>query len=333
MHESATTIGLDVGGTKIAIARLEGAELVAHELVTTTRSGSEPLLEQIAGLISRHRTPAVAAVGLGVPSVVEFATGRARSSVNVPLQDVPLRAVLRERLELPVFVDNDATVAALAEAHDGRRFDVPDLIAFTVGTGIGAGLVLGGRVYRGATGAAGEAGHQIIGLDLAAGAPAAGAFPQPGSLEALASGGALGALAREAARGGGGALARRAAEGRTLTGVDAVEAARAGDADALAALRVLGERLGVGIANAINLLDPLAVVVGGGVAAGAGELLLAPARETAARFVLPGVGQRTEIRLARHGAEAGVRGAALLARLELENPSQTETPTSQETGT
>jgi len=332
MNESATTIGLDVGGTKIAIARLEGAELVAHELVTTERSGTEPLLEQIAGLISRHRTPAVAAVGLGVPSVVEFATGRARSSVNVPLQDVPLRAVLRERLELPVFVDNDATVAALAEAHDGRRFDVPDLIAFTVGTGIGAGLVLGGRVYRGATGAAGEAGHQIIGLDLAAGAPAARAFPQPGSLEALASGGALGELAREASRGGG-ALARRAAEGRALTGVDAVEAARAGDADALAALRVLGERLGVGIANAINLLDPLAVVVGGGAASGAGELLLAPARETAARFVLPGVGQRTEIRLARHGAEAGVRGAALLARLELESPSETETPSSQETGT
>jgi len=332
MDGSATTIGLDVGGTKIAVARLEGAELAAHELVATERSGTDALLDQIAGLIEAHRTPAVAAVGLGVPSVVEFATGRARSSVNVPLQDVPLREVLRERAGLPVFVDNDATVAALAEAHDGTRFDVPDLIAFTVGTGIGAGLVLGGRVYRGATGAGGEAGHQIIGLDLTAGAPAAGAFPQTGSLEALASGGALGDLAREASRRGG-ALARLAAEGRTLTGVDAVEAARAGDADALATLRVLGERLGVGIANAINLLDPLEVVVGGGVAAGAGELLLGPARETAARFVLPGVGQRTEIRMARHGAKAGVRGAALLARLELEAASDNTHTVPQETGT
>jgi len=332
MGQSATTIGLDVGGTKIAVARLEGAELASRELVTTERSGTEQLLEQIASLVEQHRTPAVAAVGLGVPSVVEFSTGRARSSVNVPLQDVPLRSVLRERLELPVYVDNDATVAALAEAHDGEHFAVPDLVAFTVGTGIGAGLVLGGRVYRGATGAAGEAGHQIIGLDLSAGAPPAGAFPQQGSLEALASGGALGELARAASRGGG-ALARRAAEGRAVTGVDAVEAARAGDADALGALRVLGERLGVGIANAINVLDPLEVVIGGGVAAGAGELLLAPARETAARFVLPGVGQSTEIRLARHGAEAGVRGAALLARLELDSSPESRPPVPEETGT
>lgn len=331
MGDSATTIGLDVGGTKIAAARLEGATLAEHDLVTTERAGTEALLDQIVSRVEAMRTPSVAAVGLGVPSVVEFATGLARSSVNVPLQDVPLRSVLRERIGLPVYVDNDATVAALAEAHDGVHFAVPDLVAFTVGTGIGAGLVLGGRVYRGATGAAGEAGHQIIGLDLRAGAPAAGAFPQRGSLEVLASGGALGELAREASRGDG-ALARRAAEGAALTGVDAVEAARAGDPGALAALRVLGERLGVGIANAINLLDPLEVVIGGGVAAGAGELLLAPAREAAGRFVLPGVGQRTEIRLARHGAEAGVRGAALLARLELETSSQTQPPVPQESG-
>ncbi len=329
MGETATTIGLDVGGTKIATARLEGATLAARDLVTTEKGGTDALLDQVVARIEALRTPAVAAVGLGVPSVVEFATGLARSSVNVPFQDVPLRSVLRERLDLPVYVDNDATVAALAEAHDGERIVVRDLIAFTVGTGVGAGLVLGGRVYRGATGAAGEAGHQIIGLDLGRGAPAAGAFPQPGSLEALASGGALGELARAAATGTG-ALARRAAEGRALTGVDAVEAARAGDPEALGALRILGERLGVGIANAINLLDPLEVVIGGGVAAAAGELLLAPAREAAARFVLPGVGERTEIRLARHGADAGVLGAALLARLELEDDVQP--PASQETG-
>src|SRR5205814_1565841 len=134
-----------------------------------------------------------------VPSVVEFETGRVVSSVNVPLADVPLREVLGRRLGVPVFVDNDATVAALAEAHDERLAMVSrDLVMITVGTGIGGGLVLGGRIYRGATGGAGELGHTLIGLDLAGAAPSPGDFPQPGSLEALGAGRALDALVCEA---------------------------------------------------------------------------------------------------------------------------------------
>jgi glucokinase len=111
-------------------------------------------------------------------------------------------------------------------------------------------------------------------------------------------------------------LGRLAAQGDHVDGRDVVRAAHEGDPDAIGALRVLGERLGVGIANAINTFDPDEVVVGGGVSV-AGELLLGPAREVARAFVLPGVGERTEIRLARHGRDAGVRGAALLAGLEL----------------
>ena len=135
-----------------------------------------------------------------MPSLIEFATGRIRSSVNIPLKDVPLRELMTERVGLPVYVENDASCAALAEAFRDGRMAVAHLVMFTVGTGVGGGLVLNGRLYRGATGAASEVGHTVIGLDLEHGAPPhTGVFPQAGSLELLASGRALDQLAREAA--------------------------------------------------------------------------------------------------------------------------------------
>lgn len=316
---SASYIGLDVGGTKIAAARLAGGELVAHALEPTDASGTDALIAELARAVERVRSDDVAAVGVGLPSVVEFATGRAKTSVNVPLQDVPVRAVLGAAVGLPVYVDNDATVAAIAEAHDGDELIADNLVMFTVGTGVGGGLVLGGRPYRGATGAAGELGHTLIGVDLGGGAPAAGSFPQEGSLECLAAGTALDRLAREAvADHPDSFLGRRRAAGDALiNGHDVVDGARAGDEVALDLLRLLGERLGVGIANAINMLDPDVVVIGGGVSS-AGDLLLEPAARVARGYVLPGVGEATEIRLAAHGQRAGVLGAALLAKLESE---------------
>jgi glucokinase len=294
-------IGVDVGGTKVSVAVLEGSRLSEPILRPTVLSSSDKLIDQLTTLIA-EQGPADA-VGIGVPSVVDFATGAARHSVNVPLDDVPLRNILTDRLRMPVFVDNDATMAALAEAHDDDlRLVAQILVLFTVGTGVGGGIVIGGRVYHGATGGAAEFGHQLVGADLTDGAPQhSDDAPQPGSLERLASGRALDALARE--RG-------------FPDGPAAVEAAKQGDADALEAVHILGERLGVGIANAINVFDPEQVVIGGGVSS-AGELLLGPARDVAKRFVLPGVGTRTEIRLARYGPMAGVRGAALLAGQEV----------------
>jgi glucokinase len=291
-------IGVDVGGTKISVASLSEAGLDGPHLMPTAAAGGQVLIDEIVQGVQAVRNRDTAAVGIGVPSVVEFATGRVKSTVNIDLADVPLRTVVQERLGLPVFVDNDANCAALAEACDNGQIVSRDLVMLTVGTGIGGGLVLGGRIYRGATGAAGEIGHTLIGLDLERAAPAARGFPQPGSLESLASGRALEQLAAG------------------VPGVEIVAAARQGDAHACAAIRRLGERLGVGIANAINLFDPGLVVIGGGVAS-AGELLLEPARHVARSFVVPGVGERTEIRLARHGPDAGVLGAALLAGHEL----------------
>jgi glucokinase len=310
-------IGVDVGGTKIATATLEDRQLGEPRLVPTEQGSEDALVEQLLGAIDAARGGEARAVGIGVPSVIEFATGRIRSSVNIPLQDVPLRELLTERVGLPVYVENDASCAALAEAFDEGHLTCPHLVMFTVGTGVGGGFVLNGRLYRGATGAAAEVGHTMIGLDLTHGAPAdPGEHPQPGSLEALASGRALDHLAVEAAQEAPDSfLGRRLAADGEVTGHDVVDGAKAGDAAAVHCITILGERLGIGIANAINQFDPLEVVIGGGVST-AGELLLEPARRVAFRHVVPGVGTETRIRLARHGPRAGVLGAALIAAQE-----------------
>lgn len=311
------TVGVDVGGTKVAVAALREGVLAEPRQRPTQQGGAEALIDEIVAAVSEVRTPATATVGIGVPSVIDYATGSARSSVNVPLEDVPLRRILGERLGLPVFVDNDATVAALAEAWDGERIAPDSLVMFTVGTGVGGGLVIGGRIYRGATGAAAEIGHMLVGLPMEGGVPAARDFPQAGSLESLAAGSQLDALALAAAeREPDSALAHKLADAGTISGRDAVEAARAGDEVSREVVAVIARRLGVGIASAINLLDPEVVAIGGGVSA-AGDLLLAPAIETARAYTLPGVGTETEIRLASSGPDAGVLGAALLALTEL----------------
>ena len=295
-------IGVDVGGTKVAVAALENGALSAIDTSPTPIDSTEALLDHLAQRV-RAQGPADA-VGVAVPSVIDWDAGAARFSVNIPLARVPLRSALGSRLDgMAVHVDNDATCAGLAEAlgDDGRPL-VAHLVMVTVGTGVGGGIVIGGRIYRGATGAAAELGHMIVGADLRDGAPGAHRFPHPDSWEHAASGGALGALAGE----------RGLGDGRA-----AVKAARRGEPAAVEVLRVVGERLGVGIANLINVFDPDVVAVGGGVSE-AGELLVGPAREAAGRLTLTGVGTRTEVRVARHGEDAGVRGAALLAMQELD---------------
>jgi glucokinase len=228
--------------------------------------------------------------------------------VNIPLADVPLREVLSERLNVPVFVDNDASVAALAEAEAS---DVRNLVMLTVGTGVGGGVVLDGRVFRGATGAAPELGHMLIGADLSTGEPdVAERAPQPGSLEALASGTALGRLGQQ----------HGYEDGKAV-----VDAADNGDDDARRLVEMIGRRLGVGIANVIHAFDPEVVAIGGGVST-AGDMLIVPARQAAKRFLLPGVGTKTEIRQAKTGVGAGVRGAALLAAHELRDNNQIGDP-------
>src|SRR3954471_11302788 len=181
---------------KVEVAVLEDGKLGPPRTRPTETESPDALVDQLQEAIE-EALPAEA-IGIGIPSVVDFATGTARSSVNIPLENVPLRKILRKRLDIPVFVDNDATVAAVAEAHGpDAKVDVRHLVMLTVGTGIGGGIVIDGHISRGATGAAGELGHIIIGADLEDGAPEPHGFPQPGSLERLASGRALDRLAAE----------------------------------------------------------------------------------------------------------------------------------------
>jgi glucokinase len=313
----STVLGIDLGGTKIACAQLNGETLSESRLQPTELSSAEALLDQLVAIV-KGEAGGYDAIGIGVPSVVEFATGRVVSSINIPLANVPLRRVLGERLGVPVFVDNDATVAAFAEAHDENlELTARNLVMLTIGTGVGGGIVLGGRIYRGATGGAGELGMTIVGMDLAGSVPTPMGFPQPGSLEFVAAGHALDRLAVQAATVHPECeLGRLHAAGKPVLGADAVQAAHAGDQAALRIVEIWGQRVGIGVANAINTFDPEEVVIGGG-AAQAGELLLTPAKRVANWYVNPGLRGNATVRLARHGVQAGVLGAALLAKYEL----------------
>jgi len=319
--DGARVVGIDLGGTKVAAMLLRGRSVSEPVQQSTETSNTEKLLDQLVELAQRATDgQQLDGVGIGVPSVVEFASGRVIASVNIPLKDVPLREVLSERLGVPVFVDNDATVAALAEAHDENlELVAHNLVMLTIGTGVGGGIVLGGRIFRGATGGAGELGHTLVAVPVDGEIPEAGSFPQSGSLEAAAAGHALDRMAAAAAAAKpDSALGRRLAGGQRVLGTDAVDAAHAGDETALTVVRCWAERVGVGIANVINTFDPNEVVIGGG-AARAGQLLLEPAAHVARQYVVPGLGTNTNIRLARQGASAGCLGAALLALHELED--------------
>jgi glucokinase len=253
----------------------------------------------------------VAAVGLGVACTLDRRRGVAVHSVHLPLVGVALEALLAERLALPVGVDNDATVAMLAEWRAGAACGTDDALMLTVGTGIGGGLVVGGALARGAVGAGGELGHVVVDAD---GPPCQGRCPNRGCLEAVASGPAI---AREGLRVArerpASALGRAVASGRVLTGALVTELAHEGDPDAVKIVRGAGRWLGIGLAGLVNALNPEVVVVGGGVL-GAGELLLEPARDEVAARALPPARDVVRIVPARFGDEAGMLGAALLAQ-------------------
>jgi glucokinase len=258
----------------------------------------------------RGAAPDVVGVGFGIPALVEEATGVSRWSTHLPLEDVPFRDLMSERLGLPVEVDNDSTAAVLAEHRFGAARGARHAALITLGTGIGGGLVLDGRIYRGAHGFGAELGHIVIDMD---GPDCQGKCPGRGCLEVLASGTAIGVAGREASRADPDSeLGRRAAAGDEITGALVTELAHDGDPVAREALAVVGRRLGAGITSVVNALNPEVVVIGGGAVA-AGDLLLDPARSVVAERALPPSRERVRIVPAHFGDESGMLGAALLA--------------------
>ena len=309
-------LGVDIGGTKVATARIEGAaprERVEHP--TSTGSAAE-LLDGVEAAVAEvtAATGPPAGVGVGVPSQIEFRSGRVLASVNIPLEGVPLREELSRRLGAPVFVDNDANCAALAEAESVPGGVARDLVMLTIGTGVGGGVVSGGQVFRGATGLGAELGHLVIDEN---GPACPGNCPNRGCVEAFCSGQALERDATELGRDRPDSpLGRIAAERGKVRGVEVVELAHDGDPDARALLTSLGTHLGVAIAGIMNAFEPEEVVIGGGLSRAA-DLFIETARHEATGRALRSISERVKIALARAGPDAGVIGAGLLAEREL----------------
>jgi len=309
------TIGVDLGGTKMLIGVLSGTERLYEQREASTGQTEDELVELLVREVTEARDarPDVTAVGLGIPATIDHDEGIAVSAVNLPLADLPIREIVSERVGLPVFVDNDGNVAALAEYLYGAAQGKPHMVMLTVGTGIGGGLILDGEIYRGSTGAGAELGHVVIQAD---GPPCQGNCPNHGCVESLASGTALGREGRAAAESAAdSALGKLLAEGQEVDGKAVTEAALAGDEIAVGVFDLIGGRLGVACASLANVFQPNAIVVGGGVIA-AGDLLLEPARREIRERALRPMNE-TPILEAILGNDAGMIGAAAMARSEV----------------
>jgi glucokinase len=314
---ASEAIGVDLGGTKMLLGVLDAGSKVAWESrEASTGQGEDELVELLVREIADARAdrPGIEAIGMGIPATIDHEKGIAVSAVNLPIEDLPIRDLVSERTGLPAFVDNDANVAALAESLYGAARGARDAVMLTIGTGIGGGLILGGEIYRGATGAGAELGHMTIEMD---GPDCQGNCPNRGCVETLASGTALGREGRLVAESEpDSALGKLLAAGEEIDGKAVTEAALGGDETAIRVFDLVGRRLGVALASFANIFEPEVIVIGGGVIA-AGDLLLEPARSEMSSRALPSM-SRIPVVAAKLGQDAGMIGAAAMARIELE---------------
>jgi glucokinase len=308
----AVAIGADLGGTKMLVGPVSAeGEVLSRSTQSTHERSTEQILETLEVELRKalDAWPGAAGVGLGVPATIDRDRGVAVSAVNLPLIDVPVRDLIGERVAIPTFVDNDANCAALAEHRFGAGRGSENLVLLTIGTGIGGGLVLGGELYRGSSGAAAELGHVVIDQN---GPRCQGNCPNRGCVEALASGTALGREGRAAAeRNPNGALGKLLAEGAEIDGRAVTDAALEGDEIAVETVALIGRRIGVALSSLANIFEPDLFVLGGGVMR-AGELLLEPARHELCERALPPQNE-TRVVAALLGPEAGMIGAATMA--------------------
>jgi glucokinase len=304
-------VGIDIGGTKIAAVRVSPqGGIDAVTVSPSPATDQDRALPAIEAAAAEVLTDDVVAIGVGMAGLVDIRTGVLLTTPNLVWRNLPLAQRLGQAFGLPVTVNNDATAAAWGESRVGASRGYADSLFVGVGTGIGGGVVSGGRLLRGAHGFAGEIGHMIV----EPGGPLCGCGNR-GCWEQVASGPAITrAGARAVAEEPGSALARLAGgDPRRVTGELVTEAARGGDGLALSILREVGRRLGEGVAGLANVLDPEIVVIGGG-AGEAGDLLLTPIREAFFASV-EGAEARPEVPIvpAALGNDAGGIGAALLA--------------------
>jgi len=310
-------LALDIGGTKLAVGVINDAGEVLADAIEAT--GSAASADDVVGALLRMAEAAVgragvarqalSGVGVSFGGPVDFPRGATVTCHHLPgWEQFPLRDLVAQRTGLPTIMDNDANAAALGEATFGAARGRRDVLYLTVSTGIGGGVIIDGRVHRGANSMAGEIGHTLVAPD----GPVC-TCGKRGCLEAVAAGPGIAAAAREALEAGG-ESALRAIPPAQLT---AKEVAQAAATDALAAgvMRRAGEYLGVAIAGAVNLLDPDMVVIGGGVS-GAGDVLFQPVREAVARYAVCESVRNLRIAPGALGQRGALMGAAALALAE-----------------
>lgn len=309
-------IGIDVGGTNVKIALVdgEGKIIYSNTVPTYAQMGYEytvnNIKQAIRDLMKETNTDSkdIEAIGFDFPGQVDYQTGVVKLAPNIPgWVNVPIAQMIEEEFNIPTKIDNDVRCAALGEMKFGAGRGCKNFVCITVGTGIGSGLVINGELVRGAANAAGEIGH--IKLQMNDG-PICGCG-DTGCLEAFASGPAIVAMAQEYLKGGKSTKYREMAADGEITPYIVAKAAEAGDPVAKRIFEKVGTYIGMGLVSVINLLNPEKVIIGGGVAE-AGDLLLDPIRKTIKERAMVVAGNSVEIVRAELGNSAGVIGASML---------------------
>jgi glucokinase len=294
-------IGVDLGGTKIAAALIApDGEVERHHDYATPLGSQAELLEALDRAVEELMGDSVAAIGFGIPSRIDQRMGRVVASVNIPLADLDFRDRMSERHGLPCALENDANAAAIAEWKIGAGRGLTDVVMLTLGTGVGGGLILGGKPYRGSTGASAELGHMVV---VHGGRPCS--CGGHGHIESYVSGRAATERAREAF-------------GPDSDAPDLVKRGLRGDEKAKEILADIGQYLGSALAGIVNLFNPEAIIIGGGFAA-AWHFLHGPAEEWMQQEALSPGREQVKLCRAQLGSLAGVVGAGFVAYEALES--------------
>ena len=309
-------IGIDVGGTnvKLALVNENGQIVYSNSVPTRAEMGYEFTVNNIKQAIyellkeTKLEAKDIQGIGFGFPGQVDYKAGIVRNAPNIPgWVEVPIAKLIEDEFNIPTRVDNDVRCAALGELNYGAGKGCENMVCITVGTGIGSGLIINGKLVRGASNAAGEIGH--IKLQMHDG-PICGCG-DTGCFEAFASGPSIVAMAEEYIKGGKSTKFREMANGTAITPFIVCEAAKAGDPVAQRIFTIMGEYLGIGLSSVVNLLNPEKIIIGGGVA-DAGEILMRPLVDTLRKRAMKIAGSAVEVVPAQLGNTAGVIGASLL---------------------
>ena len=309
-------IGVDVGGTnvKIALVDLDGKIAYSNTVPTRAEMGYEAGVNNIKQAIkdimqeSNQSSKTIEAIGFGLPGQIDYKEGVVKNLPNIPgWVDIPLSKIIEDEFQIPTKLDNDVRCAALGELNFGAGKGCENLICITVGTGIGSGIILNGKLVRGAANAAGEIGHIKMQMN---GGPLCGCGDY-GCFEAFASGPAIVTMAKEYISGGKSAKYKEMATDGIITLYIVAQAALQGDTVSIQIFKQIGKIIGIGLASVVNLLNPEKIIIGGGVA-DAGEILLEPIRQTIQDRAMPIQASSVKVVPAQLANAAGVIGASLL---------------------